>query len=368
MRRVKKIKNCDFNYYAEGKKDFYKKISTQSILVQGSHWKKAPKITIVLTTYKRPDLLRFSLESALNQKGFEDYQVLVVDNEGVNIKEQTETSRLIAKYNSNKLIYYRHATSIDYRADHAARLAKSQWICFLHDDDMLAQNHLAVMNAIIEKHNKIKFLSTVQKPLEYSLREDDIPKVCRTKKVEYQINRYPKSYSCLGMYIYWQGALIDRKRYIEMGGMPTLYMICGDYCMIQKFHYHYGIYELQSDTPLYYRRSWDGQASAEGTEIWKRSLREKYIYHTYINQLYHKFNKDFWDRYSAYMIIDNCRTLNSGFYKTNIDVIDIAKECGIPYAMLSKDRQYHKDMIYLDLYLKLLFKISKVVKYKGYVE
>lgn len=368
---MKAICSCsdvqNYDFFAEGKQDFYSQVTEKSILVQGKHRNPAPLITILLTTYKRPDLLKQSLESALNQVDFDDYQIIIADNEGENINIETETSKLVAGYQNEKIVYYRHEQSVGRIADSAVKLARSKWICFLHDDDILAQNHLSVMNAIIEKHKKIKFLSTVQKDFEYSLCEDDIQTMCQTKKVEYQIKRYPKSYSCMGYYIIWQGALIDRKRYIEMGGMPTIKMGCGDYCMVQKFHYHYGVYELQSDTPLYYRRSWDGQVTAEGTERWKKILINKYIYHTYINQLYHRFHKDLWNRYSAYCIIDDCLRLNKGFYKTNIDIIDFVKECGIPDTVLSKDRQYHKDMVYLNLYQKLIIKIWKPVKYKGYV-
>ena len=143
-----RIKNFDF--FGEGEAEFYNKFTIESVLIQGKHREIAPMVTVILTTYKRPGLLKQSLESALNQVDFDDYQILVVDNEGAAIEVETETAKLLSHYSDEKIIYYRHRESVNFKMDYAARLARSKWICFLHDDDILASNHLISMSKIVK--------------------------------------------------------------------------------------------------------------------------------------------------------------------------------------------------------------------------
>ncbi len=53
-----RIKNFDF--FGEGETEFYDKFSIESVLIQGKHRETAPMVTVILPTYKRPDLLKQS--------------------------------------------------------------------------------------------------------------------------------------------------------------------------------------------------------------------------------------------------------------------------------------------------------------------
>jgi len=106
---------------------------------------KPPEVTILLPTYKRCDLLKEALESALQQEDVRDYQIIVADNEGVSISAETETSLFMRDYVDSRVIYYRYDRQISWAMDAVAALAKSKWICFLHDDDVLAPNYLKIM-------------------------------------------------------------------------------------------------------------------------------------------------------------------------------------------------------------------------------
>ena len=66
--------------------DKYKDVPSKKIL--GGIRKKNPLVSIVIPTFRRPDTLKDSITSALNQKNFDDYIVIVVDNEN---EENTET-------------------------------------------------------------------------------------------------------------------------------------------------------------------------------------------------------------------------------------------------------------------------------------
>lgn len=356
MEELKSNKNfAEFDYFGEGREDFYHKFTVNSILVQGEHWERTPLVTIVLTTCKRPDLLKQALESALNQKGFSDYQILVVDNEGVSIDEETETSRLIAQYKDSKIIYYRHEKSVPIqRPDYAARLAKSKWICFLHDDDILVENHLCVMTRIVQKYSKIKFLSCPSGNFFDKISDEQCAYMTKRKKGLYKIISYPGHYSCTGYWAGWLGALIDRKCYINMGGVPSFATLFGDKIMVGKFAYRYGVYSCESKNPLYFYRGWMGQLSSNGTELWQQVYEEEYLYQQYVNRKYHKLFIKFWDRIAAYEVLQKCKDRNRSYYHTKINIRQIINDDEISSDILSNKERIQRDEYWLKLYCNII--------------
>ena len=358
-----RIKNFDF--FGEGETEFYDKFSIESVLIQGKHRETAPMVTVILPTYKRPDLLKQSLESALNQVEFDDYQILIVDNEGADIEKETETAKLISHYQDEKIIYYRHRESVNFKMDYAVRLARSKWICFLHDDDILASNHLISMSKIIKEHRNIKFLSSTFKHFFNTISDNEFATMTAPHKVLYQIKKYPKSYTCVGYFPSWVGAFIDRKAYISIGGMPTLHVGIGDYCMVGKFIYKYGTYEVKSSVPLYFIRRWSGQVTASGTEMWRQAYINEYNYHIYVTRKYHKIFCDFWNRISAYRILEKCESLNRSYYHTAIDLDNFVQECNMQSDILEKGKLYKRDVIWQTLYEQCIEKFCFPIKYKG---
>ena len=123
--------NEKFDFYGGNERMFYQKKQYNSVLSYGCLSKKIPLVTIIIPTYKRVGTLKQAINSALNQKNFDDYEILVVDNEGSDIREETETSTYIKELQSDRIIYYRHEKTEDYAMDSACRLARTKWILFL---------------------------------------------------------------------------------------------------------------------------------------------------------------------------------------------------------------------------------------------
>lgn len=362
------FKGQGFELFKENKSDYYKKFSVESVLIKGEHRNPPPLVTILLTTYKRPELLKQALESSLNQIKFDDYQILVVDNEGIDSTDEvdTETSKLVTSYDDERIIYYRHKETVASRMDYASRLAKSKWICFLHDDDILASNHLYVMSRIVLRDKKIKYLSCTHMDFYGNLTKSAFHAlVTSEEQFSYQIKRYPKSYTCLGYYPGWLGAFIDREAFISIGGMPVRRYGIGDYCMVGKFIYRYGIYELESNTPLYFYRRWRGQITAGGTEIWERLWRTEYEYHRYVTNVYHKFFRGFWNRISAYRILEKSERFNRGFYHMAVDLEEFVHESEMTEEALNKGSLYRRDLILQMLYEEMIKRFGVSTKYKG---
>lgn len=92
----------------------------------------ANKVTVVIPTYSRPDLVQRAIESVLNQT-LTDYRCVVVDDNSPG----TETERTVKSYESDKLAYVSHNEN---RGSGAARNtgikhAESEYVAFLDDDD-----------------------------------------------------------------------------------------------------------------------------------------------------------------------------------------------------------------------------------------
>lgn len=337
-----------FDFYGEGKEDFYNKFKgVESVLIQGEHWEKAPLVTILLPTYKRCDLLKEALDSAINQIGFDDYQIIVVDNEGENLNVITETAKLMSRYDDDKILYYRHKKSVTFKTDNAIKLARSKWIVLLHDDDILSPYHLKVLIGIAGRNPEAKYISC---PCETFIDGEESRLLRQWTHYAYKLYTSKKNMVCLGFYPGRLGALVNREAYIETGGIPTCCNNLGDYCMVQKFHYKFGVWELKSETPLYFRRLWKGQVSAEGTSVWTKLYVKEYEYFEYVSRVFHPFTYKFWDRISSYRILEKARDMNIGMYMCSIDLFGLAKQANMSTNSLYKNIKYKIDMAFFRIY------------------
>ena len=65
------LEQCDF--FAGDKEDFAASVQNPSCLWQGAHRQQTPFVSVVITTYKRPQWLKVALDSAIAQEGFDDF-------------------------------------------------------------------------------------------------------------------------------------------------------------------------------------------------------------------------------------------------------------------------------------------------------
>jgi glycosyltransferase involved in cell wall biosynthesis len=123
---------------------FTKYSNIRSILLHGRQEQPITFISILIPTYKRPHLLKASIDSALNQTYDGDYEVIVVDNEKNYGEEESATLKLIRQYSSNKLCYYSNTDNIGMVGNwnRCVELSKGEYVTILHDDDWLDQNFL----------------------------------------------------------------------------------------------------------------------------------------------------------------------------------------------------------------------------------
>lgn len=90
-----------------------------------------PKVSVIIPTYNRADLLRTAISSALNQT-FSDFEIVVVDD-----RSTDHTQDIIKSFKDNRIKYILNTGK---KGPSAARnsailMSKSEYIAFLDDDD-----------------------------------------------------------------------------------------------------------------------------------------------------------------------------------------------------------------------------------------
>lgn len=138
------------NYLANrGDINKYDKIACQCLW--GTH-KKNVMFSIMIPTYQRPELLKETLMSAIDQSGFSNYEIVIVDNDGGTTN--TATQKLIEEINNPKIVYYKNSENIGIYGNvlRAARLSCGKYLVLLDDDDLLHPDYLKIMSAFIKRY------------------------------------------------------------------------------------------------------------------------------------------------------------------------------------------------------------------------
>ena len=93
-----------------------------------------PKITIIIPTKDRVDLLRQCIESIENKTIYKNYEVIVVDNRSKEIETAEYLSELQVKYDNYKVIKFDESFNYSRLNNFAAKYAKGDHLLFLNND------------------------------------------------------------------------------------------------------------------------------------------------------------------------------------------------------------------------------------------
>lgn len=339
-----------FHYSEEEKRkletyDFFQKqdlctkeADIPSVLVWGKKRAPAPFVSVILTTYKRPEMLREALDSVLAQKDFRDFEILVVDNEGEDLKIKTDTQKVIEEVKDERILYYRHIRTVTNNFDRGASLANGEWICFLHDDDLLSPVYMKKMTEAVKRYPEIDWLSC--RPKEFRER---IPKEWQPNEEKIgdsRIRKIDPRYYAFWFDGKWQGAFIRRTCYVQMGGFPNYNSGMADYVMTAKFAYYYNHYEW--DLPLYYTRIWGGQDSSSSAGLWMNICIKEYFFYCYAVRKYfrtaHIFRK-FWKNLCFYQIMNKMKLMEKGSHGFLLNRDAFCRLIGVKNKKISKFRK-----------------------------
>lgn len=337
---LEKIRGMDF---LEKKNNFDVDKDIESVLIYGKHYEKPPMITIVLPTYKRIDLIRRAINSVLEQEDFNDYQLLIVDNEPI-FDCETELEKMIKEINSDKIIYYRNSENIGLYANwnRGILLAKSEWICVINDDDVLIRNHLKLMTQIIKENPNIDYLSCRHYQMDYRINPNlDVEKVMESVKVNSapvrKVNYLEYNFGFAALLL---GALFKRQCAIDIGGIiPKNHLAGEDYVFVSKMAYYYNLYLCDLELYGYY---WGANQSLNFS-IWNDSLIYQYYLYKFISNKRPKALRKLYIKRSQLMIIDEVRRFINGtsFINTKCQVDEeyIRKGCKLEKLKYNKFRR-----------------------------
>ena len=164
-------------------RDYYERVSPNTwcdcqrirqVKIQGDYPEIMPECTVLIRTYKRPEIVKRAIDSVLNQDGYNDYIIVVVDSDYNDLNVETETQRSIESYNNNKILYFRYDRPRPIycnKMNAAANLVKTKFFVFLNDDDVLHRMHLKIMLRVMKSHPHIDALMCSQIWLRESLNE-----------------------------------------------------------------------------------------------------------------------------------------------------------------------------------------------------
>lgn len=108
------------------------------------------KISVVIPTFNRNDLLCEAINSVVNQTDLENVEIVVVDN-----ATNDGCSRLLATVfgEVNIIKYVKNKSNLGMVGNwnEGIRLSTGDWITILHDDDLLDQDFISTMRKYITK-------------------------------------------------------------------------------------------------------------------------------------------------------------------------------------------------------------------------
>ena len=114
------------------------------------------KITALITTYKRPKLLKRALKSVLNQS-YKDFKILISDDNSNDNSKEYINEYLI---NDNRITYHYHENNIGEKANINYLFSNIQtpYFSLIHDDDGIEENLYEKAINILETNSDISIV------------------------------------------------------------------------------------------------------------------------------------------------------------------------------------------------------------------
>jgi glycosyltransferase len=220
-------KNTDFFKIED---NFSKTKNIASISIIQSKLSFTPKVTIAIPTYKRADLLKESLNSAINQIEYYDFDIIVVDN---NPERGCDTEKLMNSYNNPRISYYKNKENIGMFGNwnRCIELSSGHYVSILNDDDGLESNYLKSVQEILLKKPNLDALIVGHKTIDsngnliFEVKNDKL-KINKVIPLDLQLgNINPGSL----------GILFSRESLIKTGGYDEKLYPSSDYMFLVKY-------------------------------------------------------------------------------------------------------------------------------------
>ncbi|KIA93825.1 hypothetical protein OC25_11205 [Pedobacter kyungheensis] len=210
--------------------NFAKTKSVESIPIIQSKLSFKPKITIAIPTYKRADLLKESLNSAINQIEYDDFDIVVVDN---NPERGCDTEKIMNSYNNPRISYYKNSQNIGMFGNwnRCISLSSGQYLSILNDDDTLELNYLKSVQGILLKMTDLNAIIVGHKVI-----DSDGNLIFEHKNDKLKINKViPLDLHLGNVNPGSLGILFTRGSLLKMGGYNEKFYPSSDYMFLVQY-------------------------------------------------------------------------------------------------------------------------------------
>lgn len=98
------------------------------------------KVSIIIPTFNRPEMLRHAIQSAVNQR-YKNIEIIVINDAGCNVKS------IIAEFADPRIHYIQNTTNLGVSASRNIGIqhATGKYIAYLDDDDRFHSDHINVL-------------------------------------------------------------------------------------------------------------------------------------------------------------------------------------------------------------------------------
>jgi O-antigen biosynthesis protein len=109
-----------------------------------------PKVTVLISTYNRPDYLQEAVNSVINQS-MSDWELLIMNDGGVDV------GPILAGYHDPRIRYFNDSNNkgAAHRFNFGLTRARGAYVTYLGDDDLYYPNHLEVLSSALDDHPEV---------------------------------------------------------------------------------------------------------------------------------------------------------------------------------------------------------------------
>ena len=210
-----------------------------------------PSVSIILTTYNRPELLKESITSILSQS-YIDFELLVIDN-----FSDFDFFELISGFNDARIKPFQKANNgiIAISRNYGIQLAAGEFIAFCDDDDLWETTMLAEQVNVMKKHHNVALSCTgssfINNPVRKSLLGEFLSSANR---FFLSLNIIPAKYTLLAITFITNSSVVFRKKIVADIGLisedPTINTIL-DYDYYLRISLKYDIFFLNKKLVRY---------------------------------------------------------------------------------------------------------------------
>lgn len=189
---------------------------------------RTPKLTVCIPTYNRADYLAQCLASVLDQT-FQDFEVIVSDN-----CSSDETPEIVRACGDARVTYHRNQSNIGAfpNMNRCIELARGEYVCILHDDDLYAPRFLEREAAMLDRHPTAGFVHCAVYEIDDAGVRRRLARVYPDDRLLNSRREFMRYLS--GHNVRCSTVMARRTLYERAGGFDPAFL-CADYLMWLKF-------------------------------------------------------------------------------------------------------------------------------------